>query len=172
MRVSICPVLPRFGRFGLLLAVLLGSPSLLAMPNHDHWSHPLPALRASPMKAQLTGAAPWHRTDAAHPQLADRWEDKKDKRGDKDDKYRDKRDKKRYDKLSPEQRERLRERRELFKSLPPEERERIERAREKFRNLPPERREELKEKWHNMSPEQRREYHRRMEEKERYRDRR
>jgi len=61
---------------------------------------------------------------------------------------------KRYEELSPEQRKKLRQRRNDFNALPREEQERIHRARDKFRNMPPEKREKLKAKWRNMSPEE------------------
>lgn len=62
---------------------------------------------------------------------------------------------KRYEELSPEQRKKLKQRRDDFNALPQEEQNRIHRARDKFRNMPPEKREKLKEKWRNMSPEER-----------------
>jgi hypothetical protein len=72
-----------------------------------------------------------------------------------------KHDRKRFDELSPAQKERIKKRREAFKSLPPEEKERIYRAREEFHNMPPEKRQRLKEKWRNMSPEERERSHKR-----------
>lgn len=72
----------------------------------------------------------------------------------------DKKDwKRRYESMTPAEREQLEKRREYFKSLPPEERQRIHQAREKFRSLPADKREELKEQWRTMSPEQRKEFH-------------
>ncbi|PHS76411.1 DUF3106 domain-containing protein [Porticoccus sp.] len=75
----------------------------------------------------------------------------------------DKKDwKRRYESMTPAEREKLEKRREYFKSLSPEERQRIHQAREKFRSLPPEKREALKEQWRSMSPEQRKEFHRKI----------
>lgn len=62
---------------------------------------------------------------------------------------------KRYQDLTPEQRETLHKRREDFKSLPPEERERIQKARKKFHNMPSEERQKLRNKWRSMTPEER-----------------
>lgn len=62
---------------------------------------------------------------------------------------------KRYQDLTPEQRETLHKRREDFKSLPPKERERIQKAREKFHNMPSEERQKLRNKWRSMTPEER-----------------
>lgn len=72
-----------------------------------------------------------------------------------------KHDRKRFDELSPAQREQIKKRRETFKALPREEKERIYRAREEFHNMPPEKRQRLKEKWRNMSPEERERAHKR-----------
>lgn len=72
---------------------------------------------------------------------------------------------KRYEELTPEQRENLRKRRDDFRSLPPEERERIRKAREKFRNMPPDKRQELKDKWKKMTPEERRQRHKKKDKK-------
>lgn len=72
-----------------------------------------------------------------------------------------KRDRKRFEELSPAQKERIKKRREAFKALPPEEKQRIYQAREKFYNMPPEKRQRLKEKWRNMTPEEREQSHRR-----------
>ena len=62
---------------------------------------------------------------------------------------------KRYQNLTPEERDKLHRRREDFKSLPPEERERIQKAREKFHNMSPEERQKVKDKWRSMTPEER-----------------
>ncbi|MEH6528423.1 MAG: DUF3106 domain-containing protein [Porticoccus sp.] len=62
---------------------------------------------------------------------------------------------KRYQNLTPEERDKLHKRREDFKSLPPEERERIQKAREKFHNMSPEERQRVKDKWRSMTPEER-----------------
>lgn len=141
---------------------------LFAAPALAHWDGKRVSGEAPRhFSAAQSAERPWAGRPAAGLQLADKWQGKdKDKGG----KERGDGDRRRYESLSPEERDRLRERRELFKSLPPEERERIERAREKYRNLPPERREELKDKWRNMSPEQRREYHRKMEKDDRSRN--
>jgi Protein of unknown function (DUF3106) len=85
------------------------------------------------------GPGYWHETDVI-------WEIAENKH-----EYRHKR----YEELSPEQRKKLRQRRDDFNALPQEEQERIHRARDKFRDMPPEKREKLKEKWRNMSPEER-----------------
>jgi hypothetical protein len=57
--------------------------------------------------------------------------------------------------MTPEQRERLKERRKRFESLPPEEKQRLKEARKKFKQLPPEERKRLKQKWRDLSPEER-----------------
>jgi hypothetical protein len=57
--------------------------------------------------------------------------------------------------ITPEQRERLKERRKRFESLPPEEKLRLKEARKKFKQLPPEERKRLKQKWRDLSPEER-----------------
>lgn len=76
----------------------------------------------------------------------------------------DKKDwKRRYESMTPAEREQLEKRREYFKSLSPEERQRIHQAREKFRSLPPEKREALKEQWRSMSPEQRKAFHKKID---------
>jgi len=53
----------------------------------------------------------------------------------------------RWEKLSPEEKERIKRGRERFKALPTEEKERIRRAQRRFRELPPDKREELKRMW-------------------------
>ncbi len=78
----------------------------------------------------------------------------------------------RWQKLSPEQREKLRERHREFENLPAEEQKRVrknferwqklspekkEATRERYkrwRELPPERREQLRERWRKLSPEE------------------
>ena len=146
------PIIPAGSLFIVLCALLFSSP-LLAQKDTGSWhSQPNTHYKSSPWQEQHV--SPQH--------LADKREDKQ--------KGGDKKDRKRFESLTPDDREKLRERREIFKSLPAEERERIERAREKYRNLPPERREELKEKWRKMSPDERREYHRKMENDDRYRN--
>lgn len=62
----------------------------------------------------------------------------------------------RWKRLSPEERERVKQGRERFKSLPPEDRERVKNAVKRFRELPPEEREELKKKWRESAGEKRR----------------
>ena len=57
--------------------------------------------------------------------------------------------------ITPEQRERLKERRKRFESLPPQEKQRLKEARKKFKQLPPEERKRLKQKWRDLSPEER-----------------
>ena len=57
--------------------------------------------------------------------------------------------------MSPEQRQRLKERREHFDSLAPEERQRLKETRKRFQQLPPEERQRLRQKWRNLSPEER-----------------
>lgn len=140
---------------------------LFAVPALAHWEGTRVSGEARHLSSARGTEYLWADRSPAAFQLADKWQGKE--KG-KDGKERGDGDRRRYESLSPEERARLRERRELFKSLPPEERERIERAREKYRNLPPERREELKDKWRNMSPEQRREYHRKMEKDDRSRN--
>jgi len=62
----------------------------------------------------------------------------------------------RWEKMTPEQRIRARERYEHFKQLPPEEQARIRERYEHFHQLSPEQRHELREQWDKMSPEERR----------------
>jgi hypothetical protein len=62
----------------------------------------------------------------------------------------------RWDALSPEQRERLRDGARNFRDLPPELREKMRASMQVVRSLPEEERRELKERWRAMDPEQRR----------------
>ena len=100
-----------------------------------------------------------HSPFIAYPEMIDLWEFADNQKN--HPKYDRKHDRKRFDELSPAQKERIKKRREAFKSLPPEEKERIYRAREEFHNMPPEKRQRLKEKWQNMSPEERKRAHKR-----------
>jgi len=57
--------------------------------------------------------------------------------------------------MTPEQRERFKERRKRFESLSPQEKKRVKEARKKFKQLPPEEREKLRKKWRDLSPKER-----------------
>ena len=61
----------------------------------------------------------------------------------------------RWEQLTPERQERIRQRRERFEKLPPEEKKRVKQARERFRHMPEEQRKALREKWKTLSPEER-----------------
>lgn len=108
-----------------------------------------------PQSVGHTGPNIDHSPFIAYPEMIDLWEF-----ADNNKNHR-KHDRKRFDELSPAQREQIKKRRERFKALPPEEKERIYRAREEFHNMPPEKRQRLKEKWRNMSPEERKQAHKR-----------
>ncbi len=56
----------------------------------------------------------------------------------------------RWDRLSPEQKERLRERWRAYQALPPERREELQEKLRRFRALPPERREEIRRNWESF----------------------
>jgi hypothetical protein len=62
----------------------------------------------------------------------------------------------RWDALTPEQRDRLREGARNFRDLPPELREKMRTSMQAVRQLPEPERRELKERWRAMDPEQRR----------------
>lgn len=65
----------------------------------------------------------------------------------------------RWQRLSPEERARLKERYEEYQKLPPEERERLRRNFERFRSLPPEEKEHLRKRyrfWQSLPPEEKR----------------
>jgi hypothetical protein len=63
----------------------------------------------------------------------------------------------RWQRLSPKERARLKERYEEYQKLPPEERERLHRNFERFRSLPPEEKERLRKRyrfWQSLPPEE------------------
>ncbi|MDP2992497.1 MAG: DUF3106 domain-containing protein [Deltaproteobacteria bacterium] len=65
----------------------------------------------------------------------------------------------RWQRLSPDERARLKERYEEYQKLPPEERERLRRNFERFRSLPPEEKERLRKRyrfWQSLPPEEKR----------------
>lgn len=65
----------------------------------------------------------------------------------------------RWQRLSPKERARLKERYEDYQKLPTEERERLRRNFERFRSLPPEEKEHLRKRyrfWRSLPPEERR----------------
>jgi Protein of unknown function (DUF3106) len=140
-------------RYGLLLALLVVSiPQAMANKSNTTWS-------TSEAEAQgellLWGSD--HGYDWPDMSPAARYEliELAEKGGESKGKYSHGNHHKRYQDLTPEQRETLHKRRENFKSLPPEERQRIQKAREKFHNMPPEERQKLKDKWRSMTPEER-----------------
>ena len=61
-------------------------------------------------------------------------------------------------KKSPEKRQRIRTRLELFRKLPPEEKKRLRASRERFKNMDPERKQKLREQFKNMSSEDRKNF--------------
>ncbi|MEH6543838.1 MAG: DUF3106 domain-containing protein [Porticoccaceae bacterium] len=71
--------------------------------------------------------------------------------------------KERWEQLTPERQERIKQRRERFEKLPPEEKKRVKQARERFRKMPAEERKALREKWETLSPEERRQQRRQQE---------
>lgn len=56
----------------------------------------------------------------------------------------------RWEKLSPEEREAIRDRRKQYEALPPAERQRIRDIHERYQELSPEQRRELQEKWRSQ----------------------
>lgn len=144
-------------RYALLLALLVVSiPQAMANKSHTTWS-------TSAADTQ-GGLLPWdspygyvYAYDWAdmHPAARDELIELTEKGGDSKGKSSHGKRDKRYQDLTPEQREALHKRREDFKSLPPEERERIQKAREKFHNMPSEERQKLKDRWRSMTPEER-----------------
>ena len=72
----------------------------------------------------------------------------------------------RWDSLTPRQQQQmlrragdknLKNRAQEWEKMSPEERQQVRNARQKFQQMPPEQRRELREQWQNMSPEERRE---------------
>ena len=74
-----------------------------------------------------------------------------------DEKSPDRSARERWKKLSPKQREKVRERYEKFEKLPPKEQARVRKNRERWQKLPPEKRDQLRERWRELTPEQRKE---------------
>ncbi len=70
----------------------------------------------------------------------------------------------RWKDLTPEQRERIRERYRRFQELPPDQQERIRERHEWFKSLPPGERLELREKWKRMSPQERKDLRKELKE--------
>ena len=70
----------------------------------------------------------------------------------------------RWNDLSPDQRERIRERYRRFQELPPDQQARIRERHEWFKSLPPGERRELREKWKGMTPQERKQLRKELKE--------
>lgn len=142
-------------RYALLLALLVVSiPQVLANKSNKTWSTSGAEVQGELLLWESAYGYGYGWTDmypAARYELIELAEKGRESKG----KYSHGNHHKRYQDLTPEQRETLHKRREDFKSLPPEERERIQKAREKFHNMPSEERQKLKDKWRSMTPEER-----------------
>lgn len=140
-------------RYALLLALLVVSiPQAMANKSNTTWSTSEADTQGGLLLWESAYSYDW--TDM-HPAARYELMELADKGGKSKGKYSHGNHHKRYQELTPEQRKKLRKRREDFKSLPPEERERIQKAREKFHNMPPEERQRLIDKWRSMTPEER-----------------
>jgi hypothetical protein len=139
-------------RHALLLVLLVVSiPQAMANKSNTTWSTSEADLEGRSILWEATYG--YERTDL-HPVVHYELMELADKGG-KSGKYSHGKNHKRYQNLTPEERDKLHKRREDFKSLPPEERERIQKAREKFHNMSPEERQRIKDKWRSMTPEER-----------------
>lgn len=74
-------------------------------------------------------------------------------------------EKKHWKDLTPQQRERIRERYRRFQELPPDVQARIRKRYEWFKNLPPMERRELREKWQSMTSEERKHFRKELKER-------
>lgn len=83
--------------------------------------------------------------------------------------YDKKRLKERWKQLTPQQRERIRERYRRFQELTPDEQARIRERLEWFKNLPSDERRELREKWQRMTPEERKHFRKELKEQRKQR---
>lgn len=72
---------------------------------------------------------------------------------------------KRWEDLSPREREQIRRRKEQYESLPQSEQRRIRDARERYEKMPPQRQQQVRERWERLSDEEKRRY--RLEKKQR-----
>lgn len=73
----------------------------------------------------------------------------------------------RWQRLSPEEQERLKARQRQFERLSAEEQRRIREAEREYRQMSPEERQQLREKWERMSDEERERYRRKVESRNR-----
>ena len=138
-------------RHALLLALLVASiPQAMANKSYTTW-----ATSDTDTQGGLLLWEPVYDWTEMHPAARYELMELADKGGKSKGKYSHGNHYKRYQDLTPEQRETLHKRREDFKSLPPEERQRIQKAREKFHNMPSEERQKLRDKWRSMTPEER-----------------
>lgn len=65
---------------------------------------------------------------------------------------------KRWQDMTPEEREEVRRRKAQYDSLPAREQRRLRKAQEDYESMPAERRREIRERWDKMSPEEKRRY--------------
>lgn len=73
----------------------------------------------------------------------------------------------RWQRLSPDEKERLKSRQRQFEKLSPDEQRRIREAEREYRRMSPEERQELRKKWERMSEEERARYRRKVDNKNR-----
>lgn len=72
----------------------------------------------------------------------------------------------RWEELSPGERQRLERREQGFRALPGEQQQRLRQAEERYRSMPPDQREELRRRWEGMSESDRERYRRRIEKRD------
>jgi hypothetical protein len=72
----------------------------------------------------------------------------------------------RWEELSPGERQRLQRREQGFRALPGEQQQRLRQAEERYRSMSPDQREELRRRWEGMSESDRERYRRRIEKRD------
>ena len=72
----------------------------------------------------------------------------------------------RWEELSPGERQRLERREQGFRALPGEQQQRLRQAEERYRSMSPDQREELRRRWEGMSESDRERYRRRIEKRD------
>lgn len=72
----------------------------------------------------------------------------------------------RWEELSPGERQRLERREQGFRALPGEQQQRLRQAEERYRGMSPDQREELRRRWEGMSESDRERYRRRIEKRD------
>ncbi len=77
-------------------------------------------------------------------------------------------EKKHWKDLTPQQRDRIRERYRRFQELPGDEQARIRERHEWFKNLSPIERHQLRDKWRRLSPEERKHFRKELKEMRKY----